>query len=218
MVPGKMDRPVIIIRQDVWRRKPSSERRRIRDYWTRRGFHLWVQRVFTNPYWRNPSLNDAQIKLTYPDGTYESYTLGPYQAIQFPKGIYYVQIRYKENKKWEPWKSPTESYELVSPGDLPKKKPRYAKKPIKVKRLKEPVKKPRVKKKRKKKRKKKAKKKVRKVGRERPPKKWWDRTVRVIEKYRPEVTDPKALAGWLWYHGMKKVTKAKILKAVKKVG
>jgi len=51
---------------------------------------------------------------------------------------------------------------------------------------------------------------------ERPPKEWFYSVVKKIERERPEVTDPKALAGWLWYHWMKPKTKKAILNAIKK--
>jgi len=47
----------------------------------------------------------------------------------------------------------------------------------------------------------------------RPPKKWFNRCVRRVSKERPEVDDPQALCGWLWHHGMKRITKKRILKA-----
>lgn len=46
---------------------------------------------------------------------------------------------------------------------------------------------------------------------ERPPKKWWDRTVAALSK-REGVDDPEAVAGWIWYHAMKPEQKEKILK------
>jgi len=47
----------------------------------------------------------------------------------------------------------------------------------------------------------------------RPPKKWWDNTVaRMVERSRSTRSgDPAALAGWLWYHGMKPQTRKRIL-------
>jgi hypothetical protein len=51
---------------------------------------------------------------------------------------------------------------------------------------------------------------------ERPPKEWFYPVVRKIEKEAPQVDDPKALAGWIWFHHMKASTKKAILKAVKK--
>ena len=45
----------------------------------------------------------------------------------------------------------------------------------------------------------------------RPPKEWFYYVVGELEK-RPEVTDPKALAGWLWYHWAKPETKRAILR------
>lgn len=50
---------------------------------------------------------------------------------------------------------------------------------------------------------------------ERPPKEWFYPVVRKIEKEAPKVTDPKALAGWIWHHHMKPSTKKAILKAIK---
>jgi hypothetical protein len=47
----------------------------------------------------------------------------------------------------------------------------------------------------------------------RPPRKWFYRVVAKIRKYRPQIKSPEAVAGWLWYHGMKAATKAQILKA-----
>lgn len=44
-----------------------------------------------------------------------------------------------------------------------------------------------------------------------PPKEWFYYVVKELEK-RPEVTDPRALAGWLWYHWAKPETKRAILK------
>jgi hypothetical protein len=37
--------------------------------------------------------------------------------------------------------------------------------------------------------------------------------VKRVSELRPEVTDPKALCGWLWHHGMKRLTKKRILEA-----
>jgi len=45
----------------------------------------------------------------------------------------------------------------------------------------------------------------------RPPKEWFYYVVSELEKVKG-VTDPKAVAGWLWHHGMKPETKKKILK------
>jgi len=47
----------------------------------------------------------------------------------------------------------------------------------------------------------------------RPPKKWFYRCVKRVGELRPEVTDPKALCGWLWHHGMKRLTKKRLLEA-----
>jgi hypothetical protein len=46
----------------------------------------------------------------------------------------------------------------------------------------------------------------------RPPKEWFYNVVAELKKV-PGVTDPKALAGWLWYHWMKPGTKKAVLKA-----
>jgi hypothetical protein len=48
---------------------------------------------------------------------------------------------------------------------------------------------------------------------ERPPRKWFYHAVKRISEERPEATDPYAVAGWLWYHGMKRATKKRILQA-----
>lgn len=46
----------------------------------------------------------------------------------------------------------------------------------------------------------------------RPPKAWFRRAVLAIRRNRT-ITDPEALAAWMWYHGMKETTKAEILRA-----
>lgn len=46
---------------------------------------------------------------------------------------------------------------------------------------------------------------------ERPPKEWFYYVVGELKKVKG-VTDPKAVAGWLWHHGMKPETKRAILK------
>lgn len=233
----RMDRPIIAIPEPVWRRKSLSERVRIKNYYQRRGYRVWVQRTITkNPYWHNSSTNLAQIKFIWPDGDHEIYTLNAYQKIQFPKGTYYVQVRYKENSHWTPWASPSEPYEQVQPGTIPKRargQVAPVSKAIKVKKFKKIKKQEAAARKAKKKKKKRTKKKKakarkkkkvktgsprRKAGRERPPKKWFNKAIRAIKKYRPKVKSPRKLAGWIWYHGMKKTTKASILAAAKKAG
>lgn len=47
----------------------------------------------------------------------------------------------------------------------------------------------------------------------RPPKKWFYKTVKTISREAPEVDDPEALAGWMWYHHMKAKTREEILLA-----
>lgn len=46
----------------------------------------------------------------------------------------------------------------------------------------------------------------------RPPKKWFDQCKKSVMKRSPEVDDPNALCGWIWYHQMKPATRRKILK------
>jgi len=48
-----------------------------------------------------------------------------------------------------------------------------------------------------------------------PPKEWFYAVVRKIEKEAPDIENPSALAGWIWYHHMKPATKKAILKATK---
>lgn len=50
----------------------------------------------------------------------------------------------------------------------------------------------------------------------RPPKKWFRNAVRTIREEAPDVDDPEALAGWIWYHHMKPATKKQILKSIPK--
>ena len=50
----------------------------------------------------------------------------------------------------------------------------------------------------------------------RPPKKWFRNTVKTIREEAPDVDDPEALAGWIWYHHMKPATKKQILKSIPK--
>jgi len=45
----------------------------------------------------------------------------------------------------------------------------------------------------------------------RPPKEWFYYVVGELEKVKG-ITDPKAVAGWLWYHWMKPETKKAILR------
>jgi len=40
----------------------------------------------------------------------------------------------------------------------------------------------------------------------RPPKKWFDRCVRTVKRESPEVYNPQALCGWIWYHHAKPAT------------
>lgn len=49
----------------------------------------------------------------------------------------------------------------------------------------------------------------------RPPREWFYPVVDKIRKEAPQVDNPEALAGWIWYHWMKPSTKKAILKAVK---
>jgi hypothetical protein len=46
----------------------------------------------------------------------------------------------------------------------------------------------------------------------RPPKKWFERAVRSIKRKAPEVTDPKALAAWVWHYWMTPKRKKEVLK------
>ena len=49
----------------------------------------------------------------------------------------------------------------------------------------------------------------------RPPREWFYPVVEKIRKEAPQVDDPEALAGWIWYHWMKPKTKKAILQAIK---
>lgn len=49
----------------------------------------------------------------------------------------------------------------------------------------------------------------------RPPREWFYHVVDKIRREAPQVDNPEALAGWIWYHWMKPSTKEAILKAVK---
>jgi len=49
----------------------------------------------------------------------------------------------------------------------------------------------------------------------RPPREWFYPVVEKIKKEAPQVDDPKALAGWIWYRWMKPKTKKAILEAIK---
>lgn len=49
----------------------------------------------------------------------------------------------------------------------------------------------------------------------RPPKAWWDKTVKKLKKMEDGIKKAEAVAGWIWYHQMKPATKRAILKAEK---
>jgi hypothetical protein len=49
----------------------------------------------------------------------------------------------------------------------------------------------------------------------RPPREWFYPVVEKIKKEAPQVDDPEALAGWIWYRWMKPRTKKAILTAIK---
>ncbi len=50
---------------------------------------------------------------------------------------------------------------------------------------------------------------------ERPPKKWFDRTVKALSD-DPEIDDPQAVAGWIWHHQMTPAKKKEVLRMEKK--
>lgn len=50
----------------------------------------------------------------------------------------------------------------------------------------------------------------------RPPKEWFYPVVEKIRREAPQVDNPEALAGWIWYHWMKPSTKKAILETIKK--
>jgi hypothetical protein len=52
---------------------------------------------------------------------------------------------------------------------------------------------------------------------ERPPKKWFYRCVKRVREKAPQVSNPKALCGWIWHHHAKASTKRQILRAEKKM-
>ena len=45
----------------------------------------------------------------------------------------------------------------------------------------------------------------------RPPKKWWEKTVRRLKK-DPNIVSPERLAGWIWHRHMSKEAKRRILR------
>jgi len=45
----------------------------------------------------------------------------------------------------------------------------------------------------------------------RPPKAWWEKTVRRLKK-APDIVSPERLAGWIWHHHMSKEAKRRILR------
>jgi len=47
----------------------------------------------------------------------------------------------------------------------------------------------------------------------RPPKKWWNKTVKKLKKMEDGIKNAEKIAGWIWYHQMKPATKRAILKA-----
>jgi len=46
----------------------------------------------------------------------------------------------------------------------------------------------------------------------RPPKRWFDKTVKAL-KQRREITDPEAVAGWIWFHRLTPTMRQVILKS-----
>lgn len=218
MALPRMDRPAIVIGETRWRRQSPTWRRGFREHWTRRGYQVWIQRVLKkNPYWRNSTMNMAQIKFVFPKGRQAIYDVPLQATVQFPQGVYVVQVRYQTDGGWEAWHAPGTEKAWAEPTVEPGKAPKYPKgyRGIRHKTVKAKLDVPKAKKKPKKKRKKKPTKKAKKkpVGRGRPSKKWWKRAMKQIKKYRPEVKNRKKLAGWHWHHGNQKLTRKDIINA-----